>query len=331
MTSDNDDDDEDEDGCGSFPVSVTESDTRGRDCVAVRSVACGEVVLRVAPLAAVPTDTYLLRVCSGCFRAAPSAAERRSWRCPRCECALLCPTCASRYANVHSKDCSQPFASHMRADMAANVTVSAHRQAGLHADECLSLRLLATDPALAPFDRKPAERVTAAAGGSAGELADSSSFRLLLRLAYAHAQERSGRRPPLQQPDAGLGTADSDVDVIDDDFATMATLEDHWSDIPPGIPCTITVSFSRPNSGSEGHWAGTYSIRIPRYMSANPPTRGIFMPAHGSTEYTEFTRGGRLPQPLSAVRLTGRCRDGGVDRGDGVCGEVLPQRGRALQ
>jgi hypothetical protein len=43
------------DGDG-FPLSVAESELRGRDCVSTRAIAAGETVLRVAPLAAVPTD-----------------------------------------------------------------------------------------------------------------------------------------------------------------------------------------------------------------------------------------------------------------------------------
>eukprot|EP01045_Picozoa_sp_COSAG04_P042728 COSAG04_NODE_13641_length_597_cov_1.524096_1_plen_110_part_10 len=51
-----------------FPVALAQSDARGRDYVATRPVAPGELVLRVAPLAAVPNDLFATRVCSGCFR-----------------------------------------------------------------------------------------------------------------------------------------------------------------------------------------------------------------------------------------------------------------------
>jgi hypothetical protein len=53
---------------GLFPVRVATSESRGRDYAATRALAAGELVLRVAPLAAVPTDASATSACSGCFR-----------------------------------------------------------------------------------------------------------------------------------------------------------------------------------------------------------------------------------------------------------------------
>ena len=87
-----------------FPVRVVTSDTRGRDYAATRALAAGEVVLRVAPLAAVPADAAATAFCCGCFGAV--GPDRT---CSGCSQVALCPACAepaSYAAALHREECS---------------------------------------------------------------------------------------------------------------------------------------------------------------------------------------------------------------------------------
>ena len=122
-----------------FPVALAHSDERGRDYVATRPVAPGELVLRVAPLAAVPNDLFATRVCSGCFR-------RDCTPCPGCGQAALCEACArpgSRAAALHADECAalaQLFGSAetRRLDRSASAAAGPAGRAGVR----LLLRLL---------------------------------------------------------------------------------------------------------------------------------------------------------------------------------------------
>ena len=100
---------------GEPPVRVEESAARGRDLVADEPLPAGRTVLTVAPLAAVPSDAFMLTVCCGCLQHCPS-----SRRCVGCGTVLLCEACGE----------------------------TGHRNRELHDDECASLRQLRTDPSL---------------------------------------------------------------------------------------------------------------------------------------------------------------------------------------
>ena len=90
------------DAGGVFTVQLVRSEARGRDYVASRPLGVNELVLRVAPLAAVPNDRCATTVCSGCFR-------RGCRPCPGCLQAALCDSCAApgtRAAALHRDECA---------------------------------------------------------------------------------------------------------------------------------------------------------------------------------------------------------------------------------
>ena len=86
----------------SFPVRLVESAGRGRELVATRDLEIGDVALRVAPIAAVPSDIFAKRVCSGCLQPGGEL-------CPRCGTVCLCAQCGSdgqRAAQLHAAECA---------------------------------------------------------------------------------------------------------------------------------------------------------------------------------------------------------------------------------
>eukprot|EP01050_Picozoa_sp_SAG11_P009000 SAG11_NODE_822_length_7009_cov_7.776122_2_plen_157_part_00 len=90
-----------------FPVCVEENEACGRYLVAARAgVTAGTVALRVAPLAAVPSDASLLSRCCGCLRPAHKVEDQ----CQGCRMVLLCIRCrtdsASRAAILHRDECA---------------------------------------------------------------------------------------------------------------------------------------------------------------------------------------------------------------------------------
>ena len=125
-SSDSDDDDEEP----TFPVRLVSSEERGRDYVASRRVGAGELVLRVAPVAAVPNDRFATSVCSGCF-------TRGCTPCPGCKQVALCDACAA----------------------------PGTRATALHRDECASLNALFNSKATRKLD---ASASAASSGGRAG-------------------------------------------------------------------------------------------------------------------------------------------------------------------
>ena len=60
-----------------FPVRPTFSDSRGEGWASSRSLAPNEVVLRVAPLVAVPRTSYISCTCGGCFRQGAVGEEEK--------------------------------------------------------------------------------------------------------------------------------------------------------------------------------------------------------------------------------------------------------------
>lgn len=147
----------DEEDGGTFPVQLVTSDARGRDYVASRDVAPNELVLRVAPVAAVPNDRFATSVCSGCFR-------RGCKPCPGCRQVALCDECAApgtRAAALHRDECAAlrmlfGSAQTRRLEVSANAANSGGR-AGVR----LLLRLLHT---------RQRQRAAAAAGAEAASL-----------------------------------------------------------------------------------------------------------------------------------------------------------------
>jgi hypothetical protein len=92
--------------------------------------------------------------------------------------------------------------------------------AALHRDECAALGLLFTSPHTRQLD---AGTAAVADGGRAG-------IRLLLRLVYARARQR--------RPDAGLPPSPaelSELDVIQDSFDDVWSLEEHWDDFSDDV------------------------------------------------------------------------------------------------
>ena len=107
-----------------------------------------------------------------------------------------------------------------------------HRHAALHADECASLRQLRDDPVVRQ------RGACSSVGGGPSGAADTSSLRLLLRLIYAAHRERNGTLPPLQLIDESL-------DVIEDDFDSMDTLEDRSDSFPTDLLDSISDAAAR--------------------------------------------------------------------------------------
>jgi hypothetical protein len=180
----------DDGGDNVFPVRVAASDARGRDYAATRALVPDELVLRVAPLAAVPTDECALRVCSGCFcdTMAGGARAPPPMPCPGCEQVVLCRACAAPGSHA----------------------------AALHRDECAALRLLFNSPHTRRLDEDDAGTALAE-GGRAG-------VRLLLRLMYARMRLRRGIELPPSPAEL------SELDVIQDGFEDVWSLEEHWDD-----------------------------------------------------------------------------------------------------
>ena len=83
----------------SFPVKPTFSAARGEGWAAARPLHQGEMVLRVAALAAVPRDACADRVCAGCFRCEcqlrHALVQVLHAPYPDCECLPACAQCAS--------------------------------------------------------------------------------------------------------------------------------------------------------------------------------------------------------------------------------------------
>lgn len=163
----------------SFPVTVAETEARGRDLVATRRIDAGDVVLTVAPFGIVPNDAFMLTVCCGCLQHCSLEL-----RCKGCAAVLLCADCA----------------------------VPGHRNALLHADECASLRQLREDPAVkVSRDSSSTDQEEA----STTSAADSSGLRLLLRLIYARKRCRSGLLPELQLRDDNLDVVEDDTEAFE--------------------------------------------------------------------------------------------------------------------
>ena len=136
-----------------------------------------------------------------------------------CGCLQHCPPqrrCAGCAAVLLCETCAAP----------------GHRHAALHADECAGLRQLRDDPVV----RQRGAR--SSVGGGPTGAADTSSLRLLLRLIYAAHRERTGTLPPLDPINESL-------DVIDDDFDSMDTLEDRSESFPADLLDSISDAAAR--------------------------------------------------------------------------------------